>query len=57
MTGKELWELIQEKENGCDHKCETCGLFLKDKNYCLFEIEKKRQAWANKQREERMKND
>ena len=47
-----LWELYEATESGCDKKCNDCPLWLKHKNVCMHEDNKRWQEWAKKQHEE-----
>lgn len=47
----ELYEQYEQLQNGCEHNCIQCGLWLFDRDECLIEANKKWEAWAKQEHE------
>lgn len=56
MNGKELRELVKSKQNGCDHKCESCGLFQGECLFVSLENTRKKQIQRHKDFAKKLKN-
>lgn len=49
---EETIKKMEETKNGCDHKCDTCEMFLPARDECFHIANKKWEEW-NRQKHER----
>lgn len=52
VSGRETIKRLLETENGCDHRCGVCVLFLKDSQRCIYEDHRKWKEWAEKRHQQ-----